>query len=72
MSYFHNALITNGLQPYDSQSVMNGVKLYVNPVGYLRENTKKINFEFIRLDIDIVNTIDIKTSNETNPDYQSI
>jgi len=29
MSYFHNALITNRLEHYDSQSVMNGVKLYV-------------------------------------------
>ena len=29
MSYFHNELITNGLQPYDSQSVMNGANLYV-------------------------------------------
>jgi predicted phosphohydrolase len=48
---------------------INGIKLYVNPVGYLRENSK-FNFKFMELNINSENIIDVETN--INPKCQTI
>jgi predicted phosphohydrolase len=51
---------------------INDVKLYVNPIGYYKENNKKINFEFMKLDLALEHVVDIKINNNSSLEHQTI